>query len=161
MKNTSQKNDIGDTQLKKTESLAITALSELLAVDNLIKSNISNKLPNDMELSQFMVLNYFFHLKGEKTPAQLAKIFRVTKGAMTNTIHKLEQKGFIHSRPDWSDGRKKLISLSDSGNTARAAAIKNVSPFFFSLVKSLGQNKLKSIVPILREIRILFSKIEL
>ena len=161
MKNTSQISDIGDNQLRKTESLAITTLSELLAVDNLIKSNISNKLPNNMELSQFMVLNYFFHLKGEKTPAQLAKIFRVTKGAMTNTINKLEQKGYVHSRPDWNDGRKKLISLSDSGNTARADAIKNVSPFFFNLVKNLGKDKLKSIVPTLREIRIHLSEIEL
>ena len=40
-----------------------------------------------MELSHFMVLNYFFHLKGEKTPAQLAKTFRVTKGAITNTLN--------------------------------------------------------------------------
>ena len=161
MKNTSLKTDISEIQLKKTEALAINILSELLAIDNLIKSNISHKLPNDMELSHFMVLNYFFHLKGEKTPAQLAKIFRVTKGAMTNTINKLDQKGYIHSRPDWADGRKKLISLSDSGNIARAAAIKNMSPFFFSLVKNLGQDKLKSIVPTLREIRIHFSKIEM
>ena len=161
MKNTSQISDIGETDLKKTEALAINTLSELLAVDNLVKSNISNKLPNHMELSHFMVLNYFFHLKGEKTPAQLAKIFRVTKGAMTNTINKLEQKGYIHSRPDWNDGRKKLISLSNAGDLARAAAIKNMSPFFLSLVKNLGQDKLKSIIPTLREIRIHLSKIEI
>jgi hypothetical protein len=80
MKNTSQKSNTEETQLEKTEALAINALSELLAVDNLIKSNISHTLPNDMELSHFMVLNYFFHLKGEKTPAQLAKIFRVYQG---------------------------------------------------------------------------------
>ena len=86
-----------------------------------------------MELSQFMVLNYFFHLKGEKTPAQLAKIFRVTRGAMTNTIHKLEQKGYIHSRPDWSDGRKKLISLNDSGNTAEQPQSETLAHFFLAL----------------------------
>ena len=161
MKNTSQISNTEETQLEKTEALAINALSELLAVDNLIKSNISHTLPNDMELSHFMVLNYFFHLKGEKTPAQLAKIFRVTKGAMTNTINKLEQKGYIHSRPDWNDGRKKLISISSSGNMAREAAIKNMNPFFFNLVKNLGPDKLKSVVPTLREIRIHLSKIEI
>lgn len=138
----------------KDETLAINMLSEFLAIDNLIKSGISQKLPSDMELSHFVVLNYFYHLKGEKTPAQLAKIFRVTKGAMTNTINKLEKRGYIHCRPDWNDGRKKLISISESGNLARVDAIKNISPFFMGLVKNLGSEGLRKLIPLLREIRL-------
>ena len=150
--------NISRVDLGKNEDLAINIFSEFLAIDSLIKSSISQKLPNEMELSHFMVLNYFSHLKTEKTPAQLAKIFRVTKGAMTNTIKKLERKGYVHSRPDWKDGRKKLISLSKSGESAREAAVKNMDPIFIELVQTLGYQRLKDLVPELRDIRIHLNK---
>tara|TARA_B100000287_G_scaffold218185_1_gene205776 strand:- start:275 stop:742 length:468 start_codon:yes stop_codon:yes gene_type:complete len=150
--------NISRVDLGKNEDLAINIFSEFLAIDSLIKSSISRKLPNEMELSHFMVLNYFSHLQTEKTPAQLAKIFRVTKGAMTNTIKKLERKGYVHSRPDWKDGRKKLISLSKSGESAREAAVKNMDPIFIELVQTLGYQRLKDLVPELRDIRIHLNK---
>ena len=153
----SRKN-INKVDLGKNETLAINIFSEFLAIDSLIKSSISRKLPNEMELSHFMVLNYFSHLQTEKTPAQLAKIFRVTKGAMTNTIYKLERKGYVHSRPDWKDGRKKLISLSPSGESAREAAVKNMGPIFIELVQTLGCERLKDLVPKLRDIRLHLNK---
>ncbi len=145
----------------RNEAIAMNIFSEFFAVDNLIKSNISQKLPSNMELSHFTVLNYFFHLKAEKTPAQLAKIFRVTKGAMTNTITKLEKKGYVHSRPDWEDGRKKLISISDSGILAREVAIRNIRPVFLNLVQNLSHEKLKSAMSVLREIRLHLSKMKI
>ena len=40
-----------------------------------------------------MVLNHFARLGGEKTPAQLARVFHVTKGAMTNTVGRLDAAG--------------------------------------------------------------------
>ena len=146
--------DKEQVEIEKHEALVVNIFSEFLTIDNLIKSGISQTLPDEMELSHFMVLNYFFHLKGEKTPAQLAKTFRVTKGAITNTINKLEQKGYIHSRPDWADGRKKLISLSSTGNSVRQDAIKKMNPLFRDLIKKLGDNKLRSLIPLLREIRL-------
>ena len=152
------RNNINRVDLEKNEALAINIFSEFLAIDSLIKSRISQKLPNEMELSHFMVLNYFSHLKTEKTPAQLAKIFRVTKGAMTNTIKKLEGKGYVHSRPDWKDGRKKLISLSTSGESAGEAAVKNMGPIFIELVQTLGCERLKDLVPKLRDIRLHLNK---
>ena len=153
----SRKN-INKVDLGKNEALAINIFSEFLAIDSLIKSTISRKLPNEMELSHFMVLNYFSHLQTEKTPAQLAKIFRVTKGAMTNTINKLQKKGYVHSRPDWQDGRKKLISLSSAGKLAGEAAVKNMSPIFIDLIQTLGHERLKDLVPELRDIRIHLNK---
>ena len=150
--------NINRVDLEKNETLAINIFSEFLAIDSLIKSSIYRKLPDDMELSHFMVLNYFSHLQTEKTPAQLAKIFRVTKGAMTNTINKLQKKGYVHSRPDWQDGRKKLISLSAAGKLAAEAAVKNMSPIFIDLVQTLGHEELKDLVPKLRDIRIHLNK---
>ena len=50
----SRKN-INRVDLGKNEALAINIFSEFLAIDSLIKSSISQKLPNEMELSHFMV----------------------------------------------------------------------------------------------------------
>ena len=65
------------------------------------RAQLKAALPKGMELSHFSVLNHFAHLGGEKTPAQLARIFHVTKGAMTNTLTRLSASGYIHIRPDW------------------------------------------------------------
>ena len=43
---------------------------------------------------------------------QLAKSFHVTKGAMTNTLSKLEASGYINIRPDWNDARKNKLKLA-------------------------------------------------
>ncbi|HNK68572.1 MAG TPA: helix-turn-helix domain-containing protein, partial [Flavobacteriales bacterium] len=43
-----------------------------------------------MELSHFSVLNHLARTGEERTPAQLARAFHVTRGAMTNTLTKLE-----------------------------------------------------------------------
>ena len=73
-------------------------------------------------LPHFSVLNQLAHIGNERTPAQLAKSFHVTRGAMTNTLSKLEMAGYIHIRPDWDDARRKLVALSPAGSEAGAAA---------------------------------------
>ena len=75
-----------------------------------------------------MVLNHFARLGGEKTPAQLARIFHVTRGAMTNTLQRLDAAGFIHIRPDWDDARRKWVSLSPAGQAARDRAVLAIAP---------------------------------
>ena len=111
-------------------------------------------LPKGMELSHLSVLNHLANTKGEKTPAQLAKSFHVTRGAMTNTLGKLEISGYIHIRPDWDDARRKLVAISPAGVRARDDAIALVSPVISELVRDSGADEIKSVLPVLRNIRI-------
>ena len=107
----------------QTQHLAVTLFSELLAVDQLARASMARVLPKGMELSHFSVLNHLAHSGAERTPAQLAQTFHLTRGAMTNTLSKLEWAGWVHVRPDWDDARRKLVSISPSGLSARNAAI--------------------------------------
>ena len=66
-------------------SLAISLFGEILALDQLVRNRLAKVLPKGMELSHFSVLNQLSHTKIERTPAQIAKSFRVTRGAITNT----------------------------------------------------------------------------
>ena len=101
------------------DPLVIAFFSEIVSIEQLARTRLAKALPRGMELSHFMVLSHFARLGGEKTPAQLARIFHVTKGAMSNTLRRLDAAGYVHIRPDWDDARRKWVSLSPQGG-ARA-----------------------------------------
>jgi DNA-binding MarR family transcriptional regulator len=134
-------------------SLAVSLFSEILTVDQLARMNVAKALPKGMELSHFSVLNHLAHVGGEKTPAQLAKTFHLTRGAMTNTLGKLEWAGWVHIRPDWEDARRKLVSISPSGIAARDAALAAITPVIAEVVEQIGAEKVRQALPVLREMR--------
>ena len=134
-------------------SLAVPLFGEILALDQLVRNRLAKVLPKGMELSHFSVLNQLSHTKIERTPAQIAKSFRVTRGAITNTLNKLELSGYIHVRPDWEDARRKMICISPAGIVARNNALRAVTPIIKELARDMGEERLKTIVPILRELR--------
>ena len=134
-------------------SLAVSLFGEILALDQLVRNRLAKVLPKGMELSHFSVLNQLSHTKIERTPAQIAKSFRVTRGAITNTLSKLELSGYIHVRPDWDDARRKMVSISPAGIVARNNALAAVTPIINELISEMGEERLKAIVPILRDLR--------
>ncbi|MFA9230490.1 MAG: MarR family winged helix-turn-helix transcriptional regulator [Microgenomates group bacterium] len=138
---------------ERTDDLAISLFGELFMADQMARNRISKALPKGMELSHFSVLNHLAGLNDERTPAQLAKAFHVTRGAMTNTLTKLVWAGHIHIRPDWDDARQKFVAISPSGRSARDAAVASVAPLIADVVKALGADKVRSVLPVLREIR--------
>ncbi|MEO0390987.1 MAG: helix-turn-helix domain-containing protein, partial [Pseudomonadota bacterium] len=92
------------------DTSAIALFSEILAADQVVRSRLSRVLPKGMVLSHFSVLNQLAWHGEERTPAQLAEVFNLTRGALTNTLSKLEAAGYVHIRPDWDDARRKLVA---------------------------------------------------
>jgi DNA-binding MarR family transcriptional regulator len=137
----------------KSEDIAVTLFGELFMADQLARNRISKVLPKGMELSHFSVLNHLARLSEERTPAQLARSFHVTRGAMTNTLAKLEWAGHVHIRPDWDDARRKFVGISPSGRAARDAAVQAVAPVISDLVRDLGADRVRAVLPVLRELR--------
>ncbi|WP_323038075.1 MarR family winged helix-turn-helix transcriptional regulator [Pararhodobacter sp.] len=123
--------------------------------DQLARARVIKKLPKGLELSQFSVLNHLARTTDERTPAQLAKAFHVTRGAMTNTLQKLETAGYVHIRPDWNDARQKFVGISPSGRRARDEAIQAISPVISAVGESLGEAQIRAVLPILRDLRAL------
>lgn len=136
------------------DALAISLLSELITADQLARARLSKALPKGMELSHFSVLNHLANTAAERTPAQLARTFHVTKGAMTNTLGKLEAAGHIHVRPDWDDARRKLVAVSPAGRAARDSALQAITPMISEMASTLGADKVRAVLPILRELRV-------
>ena len=128
-------------------------LSEIATIEQLARNQLDNALPKNLNISSFSVLNHFSGSKAEKTPLQLARSFHVTKGAMSNTLNKLEKLGYIHIRPDWNDARKKLISISQSGVDARNHAIKSIKPILDEIIMKTDHVTKKSLLGDLRSFR--------
>jgi DNA-binding MarR family transcriptional regulator len=139
---------------ERVEDIAVALFAELFIADQLARSRISRLLPRGMELSQFSVLNHLARLGEERTPAQLARSFHVTRGAMTNTLAKLAWAGHIHIRPDWDDARQKFVAISPAGRAARDAAVQSIAPLILDVVQVLGPDRVRAVLPILRELRV-------
>ncbi|MAY86232.1 MarR family winged helix-turn-helix transcriptional regulator [Arenibacterium halophilum] len=134
-------------------ALAIALFSEVLTADQLIRNRLSKVLPKGMEISHFSVLNQLVFVGGERTPAQLAQTFHVTRGAMTNTLNKLEWAGYVHIRPDWDDARRKMVAISPAGRQARDQAVDSIAPLINTVVGEMGADKVRTVLPVLRELR--------
>ena len=134
-------------------TIAVSLFSEIVMTDQLMRNRLTKVLPKGMEISHFSVLNALAYNTDERTPAQLAKLFSLTRGAMTNTLNKLEWAGYIHVRPDWDDARRKMVSISPAGLAARDEAVATISPIITEIVGQVGSDKVRSTLPILREIR--------
>ena len=137
----------------ENELTLITILSEVGAIEQIARSKLDSSLPGNLNISNFALLNHFSRRKDEKTPLQLAKTFNVTKGAMTNTLNKLEQLGYIHIRPDWEDARKKLVSISQPGIEARNNAMKIIKPLLNKIIANTININEKELLLELRKFR--------
>ncbi|MEL6586270.1 MAG: MarR family transcriptional regulator [Pseudomonadota bacterium] len=139
------------------DRIATSLFSEMLTADQLIRARLSRALPKGMELSHFSVLNYLAQHREEKSPGELARIFYLTRGAMTNTLNKLEWAGHIHIRPDWDDARRKRVAISGAGLAARDAAIARMQPILAEAVRQIGPERARASIPVIRQLRQTFA----
>ncbi|SFE38132.1 MarR family winged helix-turn-helix transcriptional regulator [Roseivivax sediminis] len=136
-----------------TQDLTITLVSEILAADQLLKSRLARVLPARMELSHFSALNLLARSGGERTPAQMARMLHLTRGAMTNTLTRLDTAGYVHIRPDWDDARSKLVAISPAGRRARDEALAAIAPVLTEATAALDDTRLRAALPALRALR--------
>ena len=136
------------------DSLSVALFSEIFMADQLARNRLTKAMPKGMEISHFSVLNHLARANDERSPAQLARAFHVTRGAMTNTLNKLEWAGHVHIRPDWDDARRKFVSISPSGRSARDAALAAIAPILSDIVEAIGTERVRAALPVLGEMRI-------
>ena len=79
---------------------------------------------------------------------------------MTNTLNKLEWAGYVHIRPDWDDARRKMVAISPAGRRARDQAISAIAPLIGELVRDLGADRVRAVLPVLRDLRLRLESLE-
>ncbi len=140
--------------MKRTEDpLAFRLFTEIGIIEQLARNRFEAALPDGLKVSQFGVLNHLVRLGGEWGPARLAAAFQVTKGAMTNTLNRLDKRGLIEIKADPIDGRGKLVTLTEAGREMRERCINNIGPIIGELSNELSDKELAVALPVLEKVR--------
>ena len=132
---------------------AFRLFTEIGIIEQLARNRLERGLPDDLKVSQFGVLNHLVRLGGEWGPARLASAFQVTKGAMTNTLQRLEKRGLVKILADPRDGRGKLVGLTGAGQEMHARCVEAISPLFADLSGQLSDKDFASALPVLEKVR--------
>ncbi len=127
--------------------------NEIGMINQLGGNRFERLLPDGLSLAQFSVLNHFVRLGEERTPSRLAEIFQVTRGAMTNTLKRLESKGCVKLSADPSDGRGKIVNITSRGRKMRDRAITSAAPGFDDLYGCIKPAEYDMLLPILQRLR--------
>ena len=127
--------------------------TEIGIIEQLARNQLERSLPDGLKLSQFIVLNHLVRLGSEWSPARLASAFQVTKGAMTNTLQRLEKRGLVRVLADPNDGRGKLVCITRAGRNMRERCVKSTGPLFAGLSKELSNQELETALPVLEKVR--------
>jgi DNA-binding PadR family transcriptional regulator len=107
------------------DRLDVQLLTEIGIINQLSMTLLERTIPAGMSAAQFGVLSHFVRRGREESPAQLASAFQVTKGAMTNTLQRLEAQGLLASA--WSTDHappRRYYQLSPQGLAALEALSK-------------------------------------
>lgn len=127
--------------------------NEIGIINQLASNAFEAQLPLGLTSSQFTVLNWFVRVDVEATPGRLATAFMVTKGAMTNTLKRLEEKGYVSVEIDSTNGRRKIVKMTEEGAAARLAALEAVEPLLREVSDKFKQADFTASLPFLEEMR--------
>ncbi len=127
---------------------------EIGIISQLSSSRFERALPHGLTVAQFSLLGNLIRLGDDKSPARLALAFQVTKAAMTNTIGKLEGKGFVRVIADPDDGRAKRVQLTDKGRRAHDEALIAAIPVFEDVSAAITAADVKALLPVLTKLRV-------
>ena len=141
------------TQKKNPTAVAFELMNEIGIISQLGTTQFEAVLPDGLTRSQFSVLNNFVRLGGTRTPAALADAFQVTRGAMTNTLSRLEAAGLVRIQPSPLDRRSKVVMLTAKGRRVREKSIAALAPQLEMLVAEIGGKELEAALPLLQKLR--------
>ncbi len=135
------------------DPLAFRVMNEIGIIDQLGTTLFERAMPHGLTLPQFIVLNHFVRLGGDRSPLELAGAIQVTKATMSSTLHRLEAKGFVAMAPDPKDGRGKRVAITEPGRRARDDAVEAIAHDLSALETAIGAAELKAALPFLTRLR--------
>jgi len=138
---------------KDQDPLLFRFFNEVGIIEQLARAKLESELPDGLKISQFIVLNHLARLGGGWSPVRLANAFQVTKGAITNTLQRLETRGLVKIVSDPRDGRGKLVSLTTAGRDMRKQGIRSINPLLADLEAKFGAKRFAEALPLLEDVR--------
>lgn len=135
------------------DPLVFQVMNEIGIIAQLSRAVLEDATPDGLSAAGFGVLNHLARLPGDKNPAQLARAFQVTKGAVTNTLQRLEAAGLVRIAPDDADGRVKRVTITAKGLKARNATLAVLAPRMAAFAATLPDGLFADLLPKLATLR--------
>jgi len=137
-----------------TDPPAFQLLNEVGIIDQLAQHRAEQLLAPELNMPQFIVLNHLVRRGCDATQIDLAHAMQVTKGAMSNTVSRLRDKGYITVQPDPDDGRGKRVNLSTAGRRARDRAVAKLGRGLEGMAVALSAQEVEYTLMALRKLRV-------
>jgi len=131
----------------------IQVFAEIAAIDQLATVRMERALPAGLSKAQFTVLDRLARGDGGETPAELARAFQLTKGALTNTLARLAASGLITVVVDKGDARKKRATVTEAGTVTHREALIALRPITDSARRAFPESEFAEVLPFLRALR--------
>lgn len=97
--------------------------------------------------------NIFFYLReGGLRLTELAERSRTTKQAMLYTVNQLEAAGYVERVPDPTDGRAKIVRLTERGWELRRVADGIIAGIEEECARRLGERKMRQFEDLMKEV---------
>lgn len=131
----------------------VALFAEVGRIEQLFRNRVERALPYGLTASQFAVLNHLVLRGTAQGPAELAAAFHLTKGAITNTLQRLDQAGFILVAADKGDGRRKRVTLTPAGRAAHRDGVAALRPQMEAMRAAFPAERLEAVLSLLAELR--------
>ena len=135
------------------ERADVAVLSEIARIDQQVRNALERVLPAGLSAAQFAVLGHLAAAGETRSPGALATALSVTKGAMTNTLARLQAQGLVHIAADPADGRRKWVSATPRGLEADRLCLAAARPAREALRRALPVESFEAALPFLRALR--------
>jgi DNA-binding MarR family transcriptional regulator len=97
--------------------------------------------------------NLFHHLRGGGLRlTELAERTHTTKQALRYTINQLEAAGYVERVPDPTDGRAKIIRLTQRGWEGRRVADEIIAGIEHECVQELGEERMRHLEALMKDL---------
>lgn len=138
----------------------VQVFDEISLIEHGVRTAISRSLPVGLTYPQYEVLNLIARRGDNLTPAQIAEALRMTPGAITNTLQRLEGANLVSVEPCRMDRRRKRVRMVAAGREAYGRAMASIRPKVEKLREGFTQREFRDALPFLRALRVWMSEID-
>lgn len=138
---------------RTTDPPHLEVLYELGAAEHALRAAVEARLPAPMSYTHFEVLRDFLRFGDGAPPAEIASRLRMSRGAVTHLLQRMEALGWIRLAGDDRDGRRKQVFLTPEGARMARAASTALRPGADRLKIDLNDNYLKEGLAFLQALR--------
>ncbi|MCA6245580.1 MAG: MarR family transcriptional regulator [Phenylobacterium sp.] len=138
---------------RTTDPPHLEVLYELGAAEHALRAAVETRLPAPMSYTHFEVLRDFLRFGDGAPPAEIASRLRMSRGAVTHLLQRMEALGWIRLAGDDRDGRRKQVFLTPEGARMARAAATALRPGTDRLKIDLNDNYLKEGLAFLQALR--------